>query len=296
MSKLPFTVGWEFEFALKSRSQLSQLAREMEKAGFKNELYGAWRKSPVSFTKWDLKTDRSCGNRPNQLGYEAVSPVLSSLDALKAHAQVGQLIAQVGGTINPRCGLHYHFGVTGYADKFVELLKFLFRYEDAFFMIVPPVRRNCYYCARIPLEFCRVARRHANVPKIWQDKNTWANFKTFDRLGTVEFRLFPGTLDPDYVVACALFLSQVLNQVLNHNKRVRWGKARAKDNLMMFNTFLQQAGFYSAPDSHTVLARKWAQRQYKLYTECKPDNPQSNTPASGAEEMLPLQDALELDE
>lgn len=263
---LPFSVGWELEFALRDPSELRTISNAMVRAGIDNENYGRWRRSPVSADRWDLKTDSSCGIAPGVPGFEAVSPVIYNYTDLTRHATVAPLIRRNGAIVNERCGLHVHVGLhnhPNFSSAAVDrLVRFLNRYEAAFYMLVPLARRNNPYCKPMPQSVVdRVRRAHGNVDigHAWADKNTWVNFQTMGRIGTVEFRLFPGTLDKDEIVGTVMFLQQVLDCVICAGKEVQWGKAHAKDSRMMFYTMLQQAGFYGSFDPDRLkIARKWA--------------------------------------
>jgi hypothetical protein len=264
---LPFSVGWELEFALRTPEELRTISNNLTRAGIDNDYFGRWRRSPVSADKWDLKTDSSCGITPGAVGYEAVSPVIYNYTDLVRHATAAPLIRRNGALINERCGLHVHIGLTQHPDysplAVDRLIRFLNRYESAFYMLVPVSRRNNPYCKPIPVSIAERVRRNRGAMDIgaaWADKNTWVNFQTMSRIGTVEFRLFPGTLDKDEIVGTVMFLQQVMDCVISRQKEVQWGKARAKDSRMLFYTMLQQAGFYGKdfdPDRLKV-ARKWA--------------------------------------
>lgn len=266
---LSFSTGFEVEFALNNPRQLHNIATALEAEGLRVDCHERYRRSPVSSEVWDLKTDSSCGVRPGVQGYEAASPVISTYENLVKHAKVGAVIQQHGGVINPRCGLHVHMGVSsapGWGRAASDrLVKFLNRYEQAFYLLVPEARRSNFYCKPIPADFVNRYRRGSGLVDVWRDKNTWVNFVTLSRIGTAEFRLFPGTLDPSEVVGATMFLQQVLDCVIHNGKEVNWGKASAKDNRMLFYTMLQQAGFYDSkfdPD-RLKLARKWATTRFR---------------------------------
>jgi hypothetical protein len=264
---LPFSVGWELEFALRDAAGLRAISVAMSCAGIDNDYYGRWRRSPVSTEKWDLKTDSSCGISSGVVGFEAASPVICCYTDLLRHAEVASLIQRSGAVVNERCGFHVHMGLAQYPPAAVNrLIRFLNRYEAAFYMLVPVTRRSNPYCKPIPISITDRARRTRSVDigAAWADKNTWVNFQPLARIGTVEFRLFPGTLDKDEVVGAVMFLQQVMECVIR-GKEVQWGKARAKSSRMLFYTMLQQAGFYSKdfdPD-RLKIARKWAINHFK---------------------------------
>lgn len=275
IEQLPVTVGFELEFELDARN-LSRLARAMEYAGHSVDCAARWRHTPPEVSgggRWDIKTDSSCG-------YEAVSPVIRTYSELKRCASVAKIVAECGGKATAKCGFHVHVGLRDLPPKhYGRLFSLLTRYQAAFFLLVSPNRRLNSYCK--PLEDrtvnairqlatraasyesptpSQMLRLGASFDAEWADKNVWLNGKTFNRIGTLEFRLMEGTLDPEHIEGYILFLMQLFSQIIS-GKKVSWGTANARDERMLFYTMLQQLGCYGKtaldPDL-AKLARTWA--------------------------------------
>lgn len=288
MELLSRPVGFELEYA--GHSSSTQVIYEtMRREGYTVCNFGGYRHTPASVSleeqSWDLKTDSSCG-------WEAVSPVITTYAQLLRSARVADIVHYSGGTADSRTGLHVHIGVNHLpAEALNRFFRFMRRYEKAFFLLVPPLRRQNIYCKPIfpdnwkiikdecdRMEEVNAALLARNRPlgrfqtfeHLWPDKNVWLNAKSFHRLGTIEFRLMPGTLNSNFIVGYIMFLQQVVDFVC-HGKTVQWGTAKAKDDRMLFYTFLQQAGCYEkhctfgTPDpDRQKLARDWAQYQYHV--------------------------------
>ncbi len=240
-----------------------------------------WRRTPPEVSTagmWDIKRDGSCG-------FEAVSPVIRTVAELKACAKVAKLVADHGGVVNSNCGFHVHVGLRDLPlAHYSRLFAFLTRYQQAFFLLVPQDRRTNSFCKPLnenlvsgikmlsaKADRCAVLSQVSTetvsswFDREWQDKNVWLNGKTFARIGTLEFRLLGGTLDPAQIEGYILFLMQVFSQVIS-GKKVTWGAAKARDERMLFYTMLQQAGCYGKskldPDL-AKLARTWAVGAYQ---------------------------------
>lgn len=275
IEQLPVTVGFELEFTA-SETQVLDIADAMRRAGYPVSCNIRWRHTPEEVSAagtWDIKTDSSCG-------FEAVSPVIRTVSELKRAAEVARIIRRHGGRINEKCGFHVHVGLKAVdRTNYAPIFAFLTRYQSAFFLMVSEPRTRSSYCKPLADYTVGLLRRLAHegfnqgLPYlyerfngIWDDKNVWLNGRTFSRIGTLEFRLFEGTLDYDEIIGVIVFIEQIFGQILHNGKRVSWGAASARDNRMLFYTLLQQAGCYGKktfdPDL-AKLARRWAIRTYQ---------------------------------
>jgi len=266
---LPWPVGFELEWAqgtIPSRSTPTrEVARVLRDHGLGVHDAERWRRTPQSLTHWDIKTDSSCG-------YEACSPVIETYDELaKACSGVHLIEASGAARITRSCGLHVHVGIgSAMSPEVLEsVIKFLYRYEAAFYLIVPDYRRVNRYCRPINVAVVDAVRKNrgdVEIASIWGSKDTWVNFIPLGRIGTVEFRFMEGTLSAATVYAYCLFLSFVMDVLIRGAKNGRWGRASAKDDWMLFYTMLQQCGMYGRiTNDKVVIARKWASHRFRLF-------------------------------
>lgn len=261
MMRLTTTVGFEFEF---SGSSLASVERALRDKNVSCTRPGAWHRSDGSI--WDLKTDSSCG-------WEVASPVLQTYEELVDAAHVGALISQAGGSVNHSCGFHVHIGVSNLSHAQLEnVFRFLTRYETAFFLIVPPARRHSTWCKRLGTDVINRMKRPSFGQtdwwsRTWHDKNVWLNGRRYPDIRTIEFRIMPGTLNPNFIIGYVTFLQCMINNI--KDRKICWGTVKSKDDRSTFQTMLGQAGFYgpwTTPEHKElcVTGRKWAIERYNL--------------------------------
>lgn len=276
------TVGFELEF-IPPACGVDQVYRELQRNSVPVDFQTRWRRTPSTTSStgvWDLKPDSSCG-------YELVSPIISTMRQLKDAANVARLVSLAGGTVNERCGFHIHLGIVNLTgDALDRLFRFLSRYEEAFFMLVGDNRRRNPYCKPWSKPQIDKLRRYsgqltaawpdrgvvAASADVWSDKNVFINGRTISRIGTLEARLFEGTLDPDTILNAIIFMQQVMGSVIHGKKAIQWGRAAARDSKMLFMTMLQQAGCYGKSMQDEDLAksaRKWAVKRMRQFAHCE---------------------------
>lgn len=256
---LPCTVGFELEFATTS---ITRIKNALIAESVPVNHVGGYRHTEANATGWDLKTDASCG-------YEAASPVIRTYTQLEEAAQVASIIKRSGGKVTERCGFHVHIGV-GHLDggAINRLFRFLNRYEEAFYLLAHPSRKDSQYCKS--LRYVNIDWIHGEVAnrdwcQSWAiDRRIWVNAQCFRRIGTIEFRFMQGTLDANHVTDFVLFLLQVVDEMV-HGKKVQCGTAKAKNEKMLLYTLLQQAGCYKNPrdPDRAKRARSWALKSFK---------------------------------
>jgi hypothetical protein len=264
---LTVTTGIEYEY---SGGDQRVVYRAMQERGIRCMPPSSWHRTREA-DHWDLKTDATCG-------WEITSPVLKTFEQLVDAAHVATIIRNCGGRVNDRCGLHVHTGTVGLIEQQLEnIFRFLTRYEQAFFLVIPPSRRGNTYCKRLPAETCDHIRRHHFLNDnwwldAWRDKNVWLNGRRYPDIRTIEFRLMPGTLDVNFILGYVTFLQCVINVV--KDKTINWGIAKSRDERSLFQTMLGQAGFYgpwTTPEQKTlcVTGRKWAIERYIIANDVR---------------------------
>jgi hypothetical protein len=286
---LPTKLGFELEFSMSGTDVPSHVQQVLEQKGYSASSYHGYRKSYTT-TRWDIKLDGSCG-------YEAASPVISTFTDLVKQAAVAKLIKEERGSVNNRCGLHFHMEIkTMSVQVVVRLFRLLLRYEPAFFQLADPSRRDNQYCLAINASVLNKFKQAvklatstrdlmARVCNFWPTKNSWINPMTFQTVGTLEVRLMQSTLDPEFIVKLGLFLSHIVEAAIN-GQDVTWGLAKAKDNRSLVYSFLAACGFYQKAEwvdqERAQLARRWAIKQFNQLS--KNGTPPSGTPTTTARE------------
>ena len=260
---LPYTAGFEYEFSGSTFDVNSRL-KTFGVPHLSSDV-GRWRRSTGG--TWDIKTDSSCGA-------EVSTPVIATYEELVDAAHVASLIHGAGGRVTENCGFHVHIGVASLNNTQLEnVFRFMTRYEDAIRLLVPESRRNKHWCKKLPAESLRAFKNGVRKTDsmwwttVWCDKNVWLNGRRFPEIGTLEFRLMPGTLDPNFVIGYVIFLQCVIEAV--KDRKISWGVAKSADQKSLFQTMLGQAGFYgpfrdAEHKELCVSGRKWAQERFEL--------------------------------
>ena len=207
---------------------------------------------------WDLKTDSSCG-------YEIASPIVTTYTQLLAATKIVDTIKNAGGTVNEKCGLHVHVDMNGIdSETFERVMRFMSRYEEAFFLLADTSRQNNQYCRKLE-EQAALIKQGTDFRYAWNAKHYWLNGTHLRGQGTLEFRLMSSHLEAEYIMGWVLFLVHTTDYLIK-GKTVCWGKAKCAGDRDLLQTMLGQAGFYGPfndRDKPTIVAaRKWAISTY----------------------------------
>ena len=256
MQTLLRKIGFEVEFSCPV-NPLREIDRVLQRMAEPVILAGYYRHSTGS--AWDLKTDSSCG-------YEIASPIIGSYESLVKAAKIVDIVKRAGGTVNPKCGLHVHVDMNGVnPEKFERVMRFMSRYEDAFFLLADASRQNNTFCRKLSGQDKLIKADPTQFRSAWDYKHYWLNGTHLSGQGTLEFRLMASHLEAEYIVGWVLFLLHSIDYLLK-GKHISWGKAKCASDRDLLQTMLGQAGFYGPfndRDKPTIVAaRKWALSTY----------------------------------
>jgi hypothetical protein len=177
-------------------------------------------------TQWSAKTDSSITTSAQYpYGVEVVSPVLRGEAGLPPLKAVCETIAPYS-SINRSCGLHVHHGVR--PSELKAIAKAWIRCEDQFFKIVPPSRRENFYCAKWSDRYSMSTRaktgsRNVREPREGEPMREYAhiyigeryqglNLRSFWSHGTVEFRLHSGSFDFEKIKMWIIYTQAFLDR------------------------------------------------------------------------------------
>ena len=169
---------------------------------------------------WTAERDTSI--HTSRAGYrpvEIVSPVLHGREGLEQARAVAQLINDLGGRVNPTCGLHVHIGVASVAgtdfdtaaDWVRRMITQATHYEEALYGVTGTRRReNGHYAGSSRATY----NGHKDDLKKKMNGDDLNDLRTntsrysllniqnvFSAKHTVEFRCFAGTVEPIKIVA-----------------------------------------------------------------------------------------------
>jgi len=146
---------------------------------------------------WHLKTDSSCG-------LELASPVLTWEDWTAVEEILGVLNHR-GAEVNNACGMHVHHEVSDFTEVHLRRLLMLWAaYEKGLAGFVDPSRVNNRFCQSLSsqsTEFNRLVTQLIPLSRMRMFVQALGKYRTLNcmnwwRNGTVEVRLYQGTLDP----------------------------------------------------------------------------------------------------
>lgn len=158
----------------------------------------------ISHKQWDVKNDGSLRN-----GLEFVSKPVKDVRA--AVTGIGEVLKASGAVLNPsyRCSTHIHYNYQSRTFKDVCALMIAWAaLEPLFLRQMPPGRDGSIYCMSgydtgdLPFffdQFCNDIRTSFRLGFRGRNKYSSLNILRLQDLGTVEFRIFPSSIDPEKI-------------------------------------------------------------------------------------------------
>lgn len=167
--------------------------------------------------RWALKRDGSVAGE----GHEFVTPPIMFNDIETLHKLATKLNAN-GARTNQSCGMHVHVDSSAFnVQSLKRLIAYWKQHEDALYRAcgVLQHRENGYTRKmgdRINLDRINSATSTNEIVHNWQlGRYVGLNITSILRHGTVEFRLFNGTMDPEKVVNNVILALSVISRTLN---------------------------------------------------------------------------------
>lgn len=126
-----------------------------------------------------------------------------------------------GGFVNASCGGHIHVDAKDMvkyvgSDKETTMLKFLTLCEPALYAVTGKRRLDNDYCRPLAGEIVKDdfgEKEKESIEFAFGDRYWSVNLSALEDHGTIEFRLFAGTLEPDKWIARAAFAEAVVNKL-----------------------------------------------------------------------------------
>jgi hypothetical protein len=153
---------------------------------------------------WQCKPDGTAG-----VDAEAVSPILND-GSLNESLTAARALLRAGATVNKKTGYHIHIGADHYGtDGIAALVRNWYTAADAIGALVAPSRLNNHFCQHtLPeslVESWAESIRNGRIDNAGQGRYRSLNLDSYQRHGTVEFRLHHGTLNGKKIQAWAEF-------------------------------------------------------------------------------------------
>lgn len=201
-----------------------------------------------SETAWTVKRDGSVGYQCNVSGGEMVSPPLDFTDPAQ-RAQVTtavQALQDSGATTHHTAGIHVHIeakhesGIPMTAKEIAAVVRFTYKFEDAIYRIASSgwatIRGGARtYAQPIPENTARAimdVRTMEELEAVWdgeqdgrnrvsrhvtamQDRYTATNLRSYFMRGTIEFRYFNSSVNPERVQAYIALCMAIVDDARN---------------------------------------------------------------------------------
>lgn len=177
---------------------------------------------------WKIVPDESVHASYDGYDFELVSPPLEGSAGLAELERVCQVLADVGCTVNPSCGLHVHHDAGDFdLAAWKILVKSYLKYEDTIDELMDVNRRRdenwmCHsmrvYGESLPDMFRRVdrARDTYQIQSIWCSRFVKLNLEAYEVHGTVEFRQHGGSVDFTEIAAWIALTQGLVARAVSH--------------------------------------------------------------------------------
>ena len=217
--------------------------------------YDAWTVTDRNDRTWKVVTDSSLSaDRMHQA--EIVSPILKAEDIPELQ-RIIRAVRQAGAKVDKSCGIHIHIGADRFDARAVaNLVKMVHKQEELIYaaLKVNPDRKNAY---AKPVDATFLHRIESHRPNRMEDLNVaWygrrnlrpthydssryhgLNLHNIWYRGTVEFRLFNGTLHAGkikaYIQLCLLMATKAIQSRSARSEKRRLNPATAKYDFRVF--------------------------------------------------------------
>lgn len=260
MKRLKF--GIEIEFIGITREAAATIVSDFFGTGFFYE-GGELKERDIADEKhriWRVVRDASIEAYAEEEQCELVTPILQYED-LECLKQLLQNMQQLGARVNRSCGLHIHVDGKNFTPQaIVDLVTLIGSRELLLYKALSIPKDRMKYCKRInddlvDLILEKKPESLAALKKVWYMESPYEtsegkyhstryhglNLHALFSKGTVEFRLFNSTLEPDRVQAYLQFTLALCKQAMIHKKAVM-KKTRTENEKYAFRCFLIRLG------------------------------------------------------
>ncbi len=246
--------------------------------------YDAWTVKDAKDRTWKVVTDASL-NADRQHQAEIVSPILKAEDIAEMQ-EVVRAVRAAGAKVDTSCGIHIHIGADRFNPQAVaNLVKMVNKQEELIYaaLAVAP-NRKAAYAKPVDADFLR--KIETRKPARMDDLNiAWygslnrnpqhydssryhgLNLHNIWYRGTIEFRLFNGTLHAGkvkaYIQFCLALASKAITSRSAQSEKRAFNAATAKYDFRVFLLSLGMIGDEYETARHHLLANFAGQSAWK---------------------------------
>ena len=261
--------GIEIEMTGLTRSSAANIiAKHFEsEASQEHDYYDTYTVKDQDGRKWKVMFDSSITpyrgrNRIYDSEYkvEVVSPICNYED-IETIQEITRKLRKGHAKVNSSCGIHIHIDASKHdARSLRNITNIMYSKEDLIYKALQvDFSRENRYCKKVDEAFIQKLNRAKpdsldKVKKIWYNDNTFRANEHYDRSryhalnlhsvfskGTIEFRLFNGTLHAGEIKSYIQFCLAISNQALTQKKASR-RKTQSTNEKYTFRTWLLRLG------------------------------------------------------
>lgn len=189
---------------------------------------------------------------------ELVSPICQYAD-IAIIQELVRVLKQNSAVVNESCGIHIHLNAAPHTPKsLLNIVNIMAAKEDLLYKALQVADTRQEYCEKTNARFLEEVNRHKpttleQMKQIWYDGRDGShnhysptryrclNLHSVFSKGTIEFRLFNSTLDPDrvksYIQLCLAISHQALTQ-----KSASYTRTQSTNEKYTFRTWLLRLG------------------------------------------------------
>ena len=171
---------------------------------------------------WKAERDGSIRVSPSHpVACEIVSPILRGITGLKTAIDILKVLKEKGHKVNTTCGFHVHVGWGSDlpSDKLAALIGIVAYLQDGIYATTGTK-------ARERGRFCKKIRQYGkDGAKLTMDRDRFhiLNIKRLaDGFGTIEFRVFGGSLNPHKIAAWIQICLGIVERALTAKRLPKW--------------------------------------------------------------------------
>lgn len=226
-----YTFGMEFEMKFVQRKLVAELVRQFFRVPLRSVKrdyhYDSYWITDNLGRRWRVMSDGSLHD--GSKGCELVTPILTySYDNKDLLDLIDFVKENSSALTDDECGIHIHIGANDFSTRqIINIQKLWYNYEDLIFKALKVLDSRIKFCKKSDEEFIKKLKdvKHSWFLSRESMKNLWyedcedspeskynstryhsLNFHSLFTKGTVEFRLFNGTLERDLIQSYIQFI------------------------------------------------------------------------------------------
>jgi hypothetical protein len=194
--------------------------------------YHAGRQIPGLPDGWQSQSDSSIVCPIGHVSCEVVSPILKGADGLAQVKKVCEWLQAIGAKVNRSTGVHVHVGWAGDENSLKRLASYVANYEKALYAASgTKSREEGHYCRPIREDYAyknRFVEGRSDYPIT--DRYRLLNLRNLQTKGTVEFRVFSGTINAGKAIGYIRIALALVEKAIMTARPPKWAPAKVVES------------------------------------------------------------------